>query len=151
MARRATAVAALTLAAFLACAALATAQVAPKPAAKPAATSAAAAAGKPLRQLFLWSLKGGVPVGKAAKATRTALYDAWNKANPKQAVTSYWLGAQDDDLLFSPTKDATWADVGGYTDFASADLYNAFKNWEKAQPSYAAIPVTTRTRLVSYA
>jgi hypothetical protein len=59
------------------------------------------------------------------------------------------IGAQDDKLLFSSNKDATWADLGGYTEFASAAAYKEFKTWEATQPSYKAIPVKTRTRLVS--
>lgn len=34
--------------------------------------------------------------------------------------------------------------------FTNYAQYDEFKDWEKAQPTYKALPVTTRTRLVSY-
>jgi hypothetical protein len=37
------------------------------------------------------------------------------------------VGTQDDALLFSATKDATWAALGGFTDWADATAYKAFK------------------------
>jgi hypothetical protein len=37
------------------------------------------------------------------------------------------VGIQDDDLLFSASKDDTWFDVGGYTDWADENIYKSFK------------------------
>lgn len=42
-------------------------------------------------------------------------------------VTGYWIGTQDDALLFQAAKDTTWGDLGGYTDWASDETYKAFK------------------------
>jgi hypothetical protein len=51
-----------------------------------------------------------------------ALYTQWNAnttviAN-KWTVTGYWLAPQNDSLIGSLTKDSTWGDITGYTDWA---------------------------------
>ncbi|KAF8059689.1 hypothetical protein HT031_005097 [Scenedesmus sp. PABB004] len=96
-----------------------------------------------VRQVFVWGLKGGVGAAAGSKAVRIALYNSWNKVNAN-SVNGYWIGQQNDGLLFG-AKDTTWGDIAGYT-----DCYKSFKVWEKNQPSYKGIPVTTRNRLVSY-
>ncbi|GBF92824.1 hypothetical protein Rsub_05443 [Raphidocelis subcapitata] len=113
---------------------------------------ASGASAAPVRQLFLWRLTGGVKAATAAKATRALLYQEWNKtpANAKTQVGQYWVGQQDDALLFSTASDSTWADLGGYTDWPDADTYKVFKNWEKEQPSYKAIQVGDKLRLISF-
>ncbi|WIA42534.1 hypothetical protein OEZ86_008517 [Tetradesmus obliquus] len=101
-----------------------------------------------VRQVFVWGLGNGVGGAAGAKAIRIALYNSWNKVN-SNSVNGFWIGQQNDGLLFG-SKDDTWGDIGGYTDWASVDIYKSFKVWEKNQPSYKALPVTTKKRLVSY-
>jgi hypothetical protein len=79
----------------------------------------------PVRQLFIWRLEGGIPQAAGNKAIRIALYNAWNNVNPN-TVRSYWVGQQNDGLLFGK-KDDTWGDIGGYTDWITVPIYKSFK------------------------
>ena len=87
--------------------------------------AAAEAQNIPVRQLFIWSLEGGIGQAAGNKAIRIALYNAWNKVNPG-TVTNYWVGQQNDGLLFGK-KDDTWGDIGGYTDWSTVPAYKSFK------------------------
>jgi hypothetical protein len=43
--------------------------------------------GQTVKQLFLWSLNGGLAAAPAARATRVTLYGSYKD---KAAITSYW-------------------------------------------------------------
>ena len=101
-----------------------------------------------VRQLFIWGLSTGIGGAAGAKSIRIALYNSWNKIN-KGSVSGYWTGQQNDALLFG-AKDNTWGDLGGLTDWKTVEDYKSFKVWERGQPRYKEIPVTTRSRLVAY-
>ena len=102
-----------------------------------------------MRQIFIWRLANGIGGAAGAKAVRIALYNAWNSVN-KGSVSGYWVGQQNDALLFG-AKDDTWGDIGGLTDWKDVEQYKAFKVWEKNQPKYKALQVTDKRRLVAYA